>query len=249
MSTTLKTPKAGRLAATRQAAWATYHRLAGAHILETLSALYPDPRPPLAHKDPYTLLVAVVLSARSTDAKVNQVTPELFALADTPQAMALQPPERVQAIIRPCGLSPFKSRSLVGLSQCLLQDHGGRVPCSFEALEALPGVGHKTAGVVMAQAFGQPAFPVDTHIFRMAHRWGLSAAKSVDRVEKDLKAIFDPAHWARLHLQFIYYAREHCPARRCGGLSCQLCKALKALRSQLGLDDHKLLINNASSTP
>lgn len=193
-----------------------------------LERRYPHPQPPLAHKDPYTLLAAVVLSARSTDAMVNRVTPRLFALADTPWAMGTSCVEAVQAIIRPCGLSPQKAKALVGLSQLLVERHQGAVPQTFEALEALPGVGHKTASVVLAQAFGIPAFPVDTHIARMAQRWGLSSAKSVSRIEADLKAAFPKNRWIALHLQMIYYARQHCPARQCFGKSCPICSYLLA---------------------
>lgn len=192
-------------------------------IRERLNQLYPQPPIPLKHEDPYTLLIAVVLSARSTDARVNLTTPKLFALAKTPQAMVHLPVDTIQAIIRPCGLSLFKAQSIVDLSKILLERYDGKVPVSFEALEALPGVGHKTASVVMCQAFGVPAFPVDTHIFRLAHRWGISTAKSVARVEKDLKQAFAREDWTRLHLQMIYYAREHCQARKCYGLTCPIC--------------------------
>ncbi len=191
-----------------------------------LQRLYPSPLPPLVHKDAYTLLLAVLLSARCTDACVNRVTPALFALADTPLAMSQCSVVDVQAIIRSCGLSPQKAKAIVGLSQKLITEHAGQVPSNFEALEALPGIGHKSASVVMAQAFNQAAFPVDTHIYRMAHRWKLSEARSISRVEADLKALFPKNRWISLHLQFIYYAREHCPARRCYGKECLLCKEL-----------------------
>ena len=193
-------------------------------IQRRLEALYPDPPIPLQHKDPYTLLIAVLLSAQCTDARVNTVTPKLFALADTPQKMAQVPVTQIQAIIRPCGLSPTKAKAISALSKILLQHHGGQVPRTFEALEALPGVGHKTASVVMVQAFGQPAFPVDTHIHRLAQRWGLTRGQSVVQTERDLKKIFPKASWNRLHLQFIYYGREHCSARGCDGTVCDICR-------------------------
>ncbi len=201
-------------------------------IRDHLNQLYPQPPIPLLHEDPYTLLIAVVLSARSTDARVNLTTPKLFALAKTPQAMVHIPVDTIQAIIRPCGLSLFKAQSIVGLSKILLDRYEGKVPASFEALEALPGVGHKTASVVMCQAFGVPAFPVDTHIFRLAHRWGISTAKSIARVEKDLKQAFHKDDWIRLHLQMIYYGREHCQARKCYGLSCPICSQCFPTRRQ-----------------
>lgn len=201
-------------------------------IRDYLNQLYPAPPIPLLHENPYTLLIAVVLSARSTDARVNLTTPKLFAVAKTPEAMVHVPVERIQAIIRPCGLSLFKAQSIVGLSQILLDRYQGIVPASFEALEALPGVGHKTASVVMCQAFGVPAFPVDTHIFRLAHRWGISTAKSIARVEKDLKQAFHEKDWIRLHLQMIYYGREYCPARKCYGLTCPICSQCFPTRKQ-----------------
>lgn len=193
-------------------------------IKDYLNELYPEPPIPLHHEDPYTLLIAVVLSARSRDERVNQITAKLFPLAKTPESMLNIPLETLQSIIRPCGLSLFKAQSILALSRILLESYQGKVPPSFEALEALPGVGHKTASVVLCQAFGIPAFPVDTHIFRLAHRWGLSSAKSIARVEKDLKNAFDQNDWIRLHLQMIYYARAHCQAHRCFGLSCPICK-------------------------
>ena len=188
-----------------------------------LQQLYPQTPIPLNHSDPFTLLVAVLLSAQCTDERVNQVTPALFLLADNPADMALQPAEKVQQIIRPCGLSPQKSKAIVGLSKILLQQHGGRVPESFAALEALPGVGHKTASVVMSQAFGHPAFPVDTHIHRLAQRWKLTSGTSVAQTEKDLKRLFARERWNALHLQIIYYGREYCTARSCYGLTCPIC--------------------------
>ncbi|MCC7261053.1 MAG: endonuclease III [Candidatus Latescibacteria bacterium] len=192
-------------------------------ILATLDALYPAPPIPLRHDDPYTLLVAVVLSAQCTDLRVNQVTPALFARAGTPAQMAALPVETIQALIRPCGLAPQKARAIRGLSQLLLDRHQGQVPRTLAELEALPGVGHKTAQVVVAQAFGEPAFPVDTHIHRLAWRWGLSAGKNVLQTERDLKRLFPPDRWNRLHLQFIYFGREHCPARGHDPHRCPLC--------------------------
>lgn len=192
-------------------------------IQAILDALYPAPPIPLAHRDPFTLLIAVLLSARTTDKKVNEVTPGLFALADTPAAMAALPEEAIRAAIREIGLAPQKARAIKALSRILVEEHGGRVPESFEALERLPGVGHKTASVVMAQAFGQPAFPVDTHIHRLAARWGLSEGRSVEQTERDLKALFPEEAWARLHLQIIYFGREHCPARFHDLAACPIC--------------------------
>lgn len=194
--------------------------------MRTLDRLYPETPIPLRHKDAFTLLVAVVLSAQCTDKRVNEVTPALFAAADTPEAMAKLSPEFVEKIIRPCGLSPRKSRALVSLSEVIAKKHGGRVPESFEELEALDGVGHKTASVVMSQAFGVPAFPVDTHIHRLAARWKISSGKNVEQTEKDLKKIFPKDRWNRLHLQIIYYGREHCTARGCDGHVCEICRAL-----------------------
>jgi endonuclease III len=193
-------------------------------IMNRLAELYPDPPIPLDHKDPFTLLVAVLLSAQCTDKRVNQVTPELFAHADSPEAMTGVPVEEIQRIIRPCGLSPAKAKAIAGLSRILVEKHGGEVPRSFEELEELPGVGHKTASVVMAQAFGVPAFPVDTHIHRLARRWGLSSGKNVTQTERDLKKVFPRERWNPLHLQIIYYGREHCTARGCDGTLCELCR-------------------------
>ena len=195
-------------------------------VQATLDRLYPAPSIPLAHRDAFTLLVAVVLSAQCTDRRVNEVTPALFALADTPEALARVPRERVEALIRPCGLAPRKSAALVSLSRAIAERHGGRVPASFEELEALDGVGHKTASVVMSQAFGVPAFPVDTHIHRLAARWRLSSGKNVVQTERDLKKLFPREAWNRLHLQIIYYGREHCTARGCDGHTCEICRAL-----------------------
>ena len=178
-----------------------------------LDRLYPEMDVPLDHGDPYTLLVAVLLSAQCTDVRVNQVTPQLFALASTPEAMARVPVEKIQLIIRPCGLSPSKARAISELSRILVREHSGDVPQTFEELEALPGVGHKTASVVMSQAFGQLAFAVDPHIHRLAARGGLSSGKNVVQTERDLKRVFAPEDWGRVHLQIIYFGREHCPAR------------------------------------
>jgi len=195
-------------------------------IASRLAALYPHPAIPLHHRDAYTLLVAVVLSAQCTDARVNQVTPALFALADTPERMAAQPIDRIDAIVRPCGLSPRKATALRDLSALLLQRHAGQVPASFEALEDLPGVGHKTASVIMSQAFGYAAFPVDTHIHRLAQRWKLTGGRSVQQTEHDLKTLFPEASWNALHLRIIYYGREYCTARGCDGTRCPLCTEL-----------------------
>jgi len=194
------------------------------YIREKLQQLYPHPPIPLEHKDPYTLLIAVLLSAQCTDARVNTVTPALFALADNPYDMAKVPVEKIQEIIRPCGLSPQKSKAISVLSQMLVNEHDGKVPDDWEALERLPGVGHKTASVVMSQAFGHPAFPVDTHIHRLAQRWGLTNGKNVVQTEKDLKRLFPKETWNTLHLQIIYYGREHCSARGCDGTVCEICK-------------------------
>ncbi len=199
-----------------------------AFIEETLDRLYPETPIPLDHKDPYTLLIAVLLSAQCTDVRVNQITPALFALADNPFDMARQDVEEIKQIIRPCGLSPRKSKAIYELSHILLNEHGGEVPESFEALEALPGVGHKTASVVMSQAFGHPAFPVDTHIHRLAKRWRLSRAKNVVMTERDLKKCFKKSDWNRKHLQIIFYGREHCTARGCDGTICGICSTVNA---------------------
>ena len=189
-----------------------------------LAELYPETPVPLDHRDAFTLLIAVLLSAQCTDRRVNLVTPRLFALADNPAAMARVPEERIREIIRPCGLSPQKARAIAGLSRLLLERHGGEVPRTFAELEALPGVGHKTASVVMAQAFGVPAFPVDTHIHRLAQRWGLTSGRSVTQTERDLKRLFPQEHWNQLHLRIIFYGREYCTARGCDGTVCPLCR-------------------------
>jgi endonuclease-3 len=194
-----------------------------ARIQEVLDRLYPAPPIPLDHDDPFTLLVATILSAQCTDVRVNLTTPKLFARARTPREMARLPQEEIREIIKPCGLSPAKSKALRELSALLLERHGGKVPASFEELEALPGVGHKTAGIVMIHAFGKPAFPVDTHIHRLAARWGLSDGSSVERTERDLQALFPEKDWERLHLQIIYFGREHCPARGHEFDDCPIC--------------------------
>lgn len=193
------------------------------YILKELKRRYPKPPVPLDHKDEYTLLVAVLLSAQCTDERVNKVTPHLWQLADNPFDMAPQPVEKIKEIIRPCGLSPQKSKAIKNLSQILIDKYDGVVPQNMDALEELPGVGHKTAGVVMSQAFGLPAFPVDTHIHRLAQRWGLTNGKSVSQTEKDLKRLFPKESWNDLHLQIIYYAREFCTARGCDGTVCPIC--------------------------
>ena len=184
-----------------------------AYVIEELERLYPETPIPLDHEDAFTLLVAVVLSAQCTHARVNTVTPTLFAKARTPQAMAALSVEEIAGIIRPCGLTPMKSKGIHQFSKMILELHGGEVPQSFEALEAMPAVGHKTASVVMSQAFGVPAFPVDTHIHRLMYRWGLTNGKSVEQTEKDAKALFPRELWNKLHLQIIFYGREYSPAR------------------------------------
>ena len=197
-----------------------------AYIQNRLQQLYPETQIPLDHKDPYTLLIAVLLSAQCTDVRVNQITPLLFARADTPQDMLKLSVEEIKEIIRPCGLSPMKSKGIAGLSQILLDEHGGEVPTDIKALEALPAVGHKTASVVMAQAFGVPSFPVDTHIHRLAQRWGLTSGKNVAQTERDLKRIFPESRWNDLHLQIIFYGREYCTAHGCDGRVCQICRSV-----------------------
>ena len=192
-------------------------------VAEILDRLYPQPPIPLAHSDPFTLLVAVVLSAQTTDAQVNKVTPALFARAATPAAMAALPEAEIHSLIRTCGLAPAKARNIRNLSKALLLDHGGQVPADLAALEALPGVGHKTASVVMVQAFGTPAFPVDTHIHRLAGRWRLSRGTTVEQTERDLKRLFPPERWGTVHLQMIYFGREYCPARHHEPAGCPIC--------------------------
>lgn len=200
------------------------HRLAQM-VLEELERGIPDPEVPLHHTDAFTLLVAVMLSAQCTDARVNKVTPALFAAAPTPQAMAAMDWQQVREYIATCGLTETKAKRLVAMSRMLLEKHNGRVPSSFEELEALPGVGHKTAGVVMNQAFGHPAFPVDTHIFRLARRWGLSKGNTVEKVEADLKRIFPQNKWGKLHLRLVLWGRQFCPARGCNP-TCAICSRL-----------------------
>jgi endonuclease-3 len=192
-------------------------------IGKILDEFYPEPPIPLQHADPFTLLVAVVLSAQTTDAQVNKVTPGLFARARTPQQMAKLSESEILSRIRSCGLAPSKARNLKKLAQTLVDEHGGKVPRDMEALERLPGVGHKTASVVMTQAFGEPAFPVDTHIHRLAQRWGLSSGKNVEQTEKDLKKLFPKEEWGKRHLQLIYFGREHCPARGHEAKECPIC--------------------------
>jgi endonuclease III len=194
-----------------------------ATIAAILEELYPETPIPLDHKDHYTLLVAVLLSAQCTDLRVNEVTPHLFAKADTPQEMVKLSVEEIREIIKPCGLSPTKSKAIHQLSHILLEQHNGQVPEDWAALEALPGVGHKTASVVMSQGFGHPAFPVDTHIHRLAARWGLSDGKSVEKTERDLKALFPEEIWNKLHLQIIFYGRQFCPARGHNPAECRIC--------------------------
>lgn len=196
------------------------------HIQATLERLYPETPVPLEHRDPYTLLVAVLLSAQCTDARVNQITPLLFEKADNPYDMVKLPLETIHAIIRPCGLAPMKSKGIAGLSRILVDQYDGAVPVDMAALEALPAVGHKTASVVMSQAFGIPAFPVDTHIHRLAQRWGLTSGKNVLQTEKDLKRLFPREQWNALHLRIIFYGREYCTARGCDGTVCPLCREL-----------------------
>ena len=195
-----------------------------AYIQQRLDELYPETPVPLDHSDPFTLLVAVLLSAQCTDERVNQVTPALFAIADNPVDMAKLSAEQIREVIRPCGLSPQKSKAIKRLSEILVADHDGEVPADMAALEQLPGVGHKTASVVMSQAFGVPAFPVDTHIHRLAQRWGLTSGKNVVQTERDLKRLFPEDSWNRLHLQIIFYGREYCSARGCDGRVCEICQ-------------------------
>ncbi len=192
-------------------------------IAKKLEALYPETPIPLKHQDPFTLLIAVLLSAQCTDERVNKITPLLFAKADDPYKMLKLEVEEIENIIRPCGLSPRKSKAISGLSKILVEKHGGEVPQSFKELEALPGVGHKTASVVMSQAFGVPAFPVDTHIHRLAYRWGLSTGKNVEKTEADLKKLFPKETWNKLHLRIIFFGREYCPARGHDPAKCPVC--------------------------
>lgn len=201
-------------------------------VRQRLAELYPETPIPLDHRDEFTLLVAVLLSAQCTDKKVNEITPALFAAAGDPQTMWDLGETEILAIIRPLGLSKQKAKSIAGLSQILVNQHGGQVPETFEELESLPGVGHKTASVVMAQAFGHPAFPVDTHIHRLAQRWGLTSGKNVVQTEQDLKKLFPESSWNELHLQIIFYGREHCTARGCDGTECGLCRELYPRRKK-----------------
>ena len=201
-------------------------------VLERLANLYPDPPIPLDHNDDFTLLVAVLLSAQCTDKKVNEVTPELFRAGPTPPKMRDLGEAEILKIIRPLGLSKQKAKNVASLSAIVVDQHQGIVPASFEELEALPGVGHKTASVVMAQAFGVPAFPVDTHIHRLAQRWGLSSGKNVKQTESDLKQLFPKESWNKLHLQIIFYGREHCTARGCDGTKCGICTELYPRRKK-----------------
>ena len=196
------------------------------YIEKELARLYPDPKPPLDHSDSFTLLIAVLLSAQTTDARVNIVTPALFKKAPTPQKMAKLSDEEILSFIKTCGLAPTKAKNIRKLSQILVEKKDGRVPDTFEELEALPGVGHKTASVVMTQCFGHPAFPVDTHIHRLAKRWKLSPGKNVEQVEVDLKKLFPESSWHDVHLQIIFYGREYCSARGCDGHTCPICKKL-----------------------
>jgi endonuclease-3 len=201
-------------------------------VLVRLEELYPETPIPLDHVDMYTLLVAVLLSAQCTDKMVNRVTPKLWELSNNPYDMSKQSVESIRTIIQPCGLSPQKSKAIKELSMILVNEHDGQVPSTFEALERLPGVGHKTASVVMSQGFGFPAFPIDTHIHRLAQRWGLTDGRSVVQTENDLKQLFPQESWNKLHLQIIFYGREHCSARGCNGTVCGICKELYPKRKK-----------------
>lgn len=195
------------------------------YIISYLDSIYPDTPIPLSHQNHYELLIAVLLSAQCTDERVNQVTPSLFSLAYNPDMMIKLSSQKIYEIIKPCGLGPKKSKAIYDLSNILVKEYKSQVPESFEALESLPGVGHKTASVVMSQGFGHPAFPVDTHIHRLAQRWGLTNGKNVNQTEKDLKRLFPIENWNKLHLQIIFYGREYCTARGCDGTKCPICKA------------------------
>ena len=212
--------------------YTTSKKKRAAFILSELERYYPEIPIPLDHKDPYTLLIAVLLSAQCTDVRVNQVTPALFKMADNPFDMIKCKVEDIKAIIRPCGLSPRKSQAIWDLSHILIDKYEGAVPQSFEGLEELPGVGHKTASVVMSQSFGVPAFPVDTHIHRLAQNWKLTTGKNVEQTEKDLKRLFPEDKWNDLHLQIIFYGREYCTARGCRGLICPICTTLYPKRKK-----------------
>ena len=195
------------------------------YIISYLDSIYPDTPIPLSHQNHYELLIAVLLSAQCTDERVNQVTPSLFSLANNPDMMIKLSSQKIYEIIKPCGLGPKKSKAIYDLSNILVREYDSQVPESFQALESLPGVGHKTASVVMSQGFGHPAFPVDTHIHRLAQRWGLTNGKNVNQTEKDLKRLFPIENWNKLHLQIIFYGREYCTARGCDGTKCPICKA------------------------
>jgi endonuclease III len=200
-------------------------------IIRILEKLFPDPQIPLDHKDGYTLLISVLLSAQCTDERVNKTTPFLFKRADNPYDMVKMTQEEIREIIKPCGLSPMKSKGIYGLSKILIEKYNGEIPDTFEELEALPAVGHKTASVVMTQHFNKPAFPVDTHIHRLAYRWGLTNGKSVEQTEKDLKRLIPQEKWNKIHLQFIYFGRKYCPARSHNWESCPVCS--KYMRKEL----------------
>jgi len=195
-------------------------------VMDKLDELYPETPVPLDHEDPYTLLIAVLLSAQCTDERVNKVTPYLFEKAHTPESMSQLEVDSIRQIIRPCGLSPRKSKAIHELSHILINEHGGQVPSDFEALEKLPGVGHKTASVVMSQAFGVPSFPVDTHIHRLMTRWKLTTGKNVVQTEKDAKRLFPRENWNKLHLQIIFFGREYCPARGHNPYECPICSKI-----------------------
>lgn len=203
-----------------------------AYVDRRLAELYPSPAIPLDHTNAFTLMVAVLLSAQCTDKRVNQITPRLFALADSPEKMTWLSVAEINAIVRPCGLAPRKAEAIRGLSEILVAKHGGQVPRTFEDLEALPGIGHKSASVVMTQAFGVPSFPVDTHIHRLAQRWKLTTGRSVVQTERDLKKLFPREHWNPLHLRIIYYGREHCSAWSCDGTTCEICRELFPARKR-----------------
>ncbi|MEE3079634.1 MAG: endonuclease III [Bdellovibrionota bacterium] len=202
------------------------------YIVDKLEELYPETPVPLDHTDAYTLLIAVLLSAQCTDERVNKVTPALWKLADNPEDMRKKSVEEIEKIIKPCGLAPRKAKAIHRLSEMICDEHDGEVPASFEELEKMPGVGHKTASVVMSQAFGVPAFPVDTHIHRLAQRWGLTNGKNVDQTEKDCKKLFPREKWNKLHLQIIFYGREYCKARSCHGVECEICTTLYPKRKK-----------------
>ncbi len=201
-------------------------------VQEILEEYYPETPVPLDHQDNFTLLVAVLLSAQCTDERVNKVTPKLFQMADNPTLMRTKSPDEIYKIIKPCGLGPQKSKAIHNLSNILCDSHNGEVPEDMKALENLPGVGHKTASVVLSQGFGHPAFPVDTHIHRLAQRWGLTKGKNVGQTEKDLKKIFPKNSWNKLHLQIIFWGREFCQAQQCHGITCKICKATFPKRSR-----------------